>query len=468
MVHHPGTRHIEGHQRGGPLVFGTLLLVLLAGCGGRSDKPAPDRGDVVARPVDVYRRVGLVAGPDEFPVVGSFGTLAGPADSTLVVFGLSLPNSALRFQREPTGFAGAYSVRLSFLRDSVEVRRVDRVERVRVASFDETGRTDESIVYQEVVALTPGQYVVQVEVRDALGTRGMKATDTLDVPDYRVATPRVAGPLLVYRAKGRESRGELPQLIGNPRRTVPYGGDSPRLYLEAYGAVEPLPVLVRVVNDEGTEVWSGNATVERGDSALRRATLDLQTDALPLGRLWVEARAVGDTAHVGRTPLFMTISDSWMVANFEEVLELLAYIANPGELDSLKAASTAERAELWDQFWDRRDPLPATPLNEFREQFFERVRVATYQFGESGTPGWKTDRGQVFIVLGPPDAQYERRLGQQALAAPPNALEWIYENAAGARLQLFFVDRNGFGRYELTPSSESAFRAVARRLRPRD
>jgi len=110
-----------------------------------------------------------------------------------------------------------------------------------------------------------------------------------------------------------------------------------------------------------------------------------------------------------------------------------------------------ERRERWERFWARRDPVPATPINEFREAFFERVRIATEQFGEPGRPGWRTDRGEVFIVLGRPDMVYEEdgRVGDPM--SMRRIIVWIYERGPTGRLELVFEDRSGFGRYELTP-----------------
>ena len=165
-----------------------------------------------------------------------------------------------------------------------------------------------------------------------------------------------------------------------------------------------------------------------------------------------------------RTPFLISISDQWMVANFGEVLRFLEYIANPVEVDSLRRAQGSHRREAWDRFWAKRDPLPATPINEFREQFFERIRVATEQFSETGRPGWDTDRGEVYIVFGAPDQTLERAVGRDA-SARPNLVEWLYESVPGGRLVLQFIDRGGFGHYELTPGSEAAFRTVAVRMR---
>jgi GWxTD domain-containing protein len=324
-------------------------------------------------------------------------------------------------------------------------------------------------VFQQIVALAPGTYDVAVAANDVHSSRGFRTGDTLVVPAYGPLATRLSEPAIVYRSDGRTERDSPPDLILNPRHTAAYGGEAPRIYLEAYGAASPVPVLVQVLDEAGTEVWRAQTTLDRGGESVRFGTVDLPGGTLPLGKLWVQAQSLDAGGPAGpRAALVISISDQWMVANFDEVLEFLRYIARPGEIDSLRVGSPAERREQWEAFWAARDPLPASPINEFREQFFERVRFATEQFGEAGgLPGWRTDRGEVFIVLGPPDYAQDRYLGRNDIAGRPNGIEWLYENVPGGRLTLTFLDRTGFGRYELAPSSESAFRSVAERMKAR-
>ena len=133
--------------------------------------------------------------------------------------------------------------------------------------------------------------------------------------------------------------------------------------------------------------------------------------------------------------------------NVEETLTLLGYIARRSELESLKEAEGEERKRLWLEFWKRRDPYPETPENEYLIEFFERVRYANSYFS-SVEPGWKTDRGRIYIRRGPPD-QVERR----PMSASGPAYEiWSYFEK---NLTFVFVDRMGFGEYELIgPSLE--------------
>ena len=457
---------VGGRLRGGPLCFGAFAG-LLAACGGGPgpEGPTPEDLEAFGRPVEAYQQLGFIAGPGYFPAVADFATLAGPADSTYVLFGLSLPNSALRFNRDPAGFVAEYIVNLTFSRDSLEVKRESRREPVRVSTFAETGRTEETVIFQHLVALAPGTWEVTVQAADANSSRGFRVTDTLDVPAYGPQGIRISAPVVIYRGAGRDSPGAVPDLILNPRHTVAYGGDAPRIYVETYGADAPTPVVVSVFDEADNALWSARATVSQGDASLRRAVLELPSASLPLGKLFVEVRAEAVGRSI-RTPLLISISDQWVVASFEEVLEFLEYIGTRAEIDSLRSGTPAERRRLWDQFWERRDPLPATSDNEYRDDFFARVRYASEHFTEAGgLPGWTTDRGEVYVVLGPPTFAQERYIGREEYVGRPNAIEWLYDNAPGGRLVLLFLDRTSFGRYELTPSSMSAFRSIADRIK---
>jgi GWxTD domain-containing protein len=124
-----------------------------------------------------------------------------------------------------------------------------------------------------------------------------------------------------------------------------------------------------------------------------------------------------------------------------ESIELVRYIAEGEEIEELENAEPDERAAVWEAFWKRRDPTPETEENEYKIEFFRRVRYANEHF--SGvTPGWRTDRGMIYIRYGEPDLveSYPHNID-----GPPYEI-WIY-NSLGRRF--VFIDYDGFGNYEL-------------------
>lgn len=105
--------------------------------------------------------------------------------------------------------------------------------------------------------------------------------------------------------------------------------------------------------------------------------------------------------------------------------EDVVYIITPEELTAFKQLSNdEERDQFIEQFWQRRDPTPDTPENEYREEHYRRIAEANEKF-PAGIPGWKTDRGRIYIIWGPPDeierhptgGNYERPMEEGA--APP-------------------------------------------------
>jgi len=104
------------------------------------------------------------------------------------------------------------------------------------------------------------------------------------------------------------------------------------------------------------------------------------------------------------------------------------------------------RKEFIRDFWEKRDPDPMTEENEFKEEFFRRIEYANNRFNE-GMPGWKTDRGRIYIYFGPPDKIDEAPM--LSLSNLKGALLWVYYRYGFA---VFFVDRRGDGAYILEPT----------------
>ena len=104
------------------------------------------------------------------------------------------------------------------------------------------------------------------------------------------------------------------------------------------------------------------------------------------------------------------------------------------------------RQEFIQDFWAKRDPDPETEENEYKEEFYRRIQYANERFNE-GVPGWKTDRGRIYIYLGAPDkTDFTLLHGFPDIKGP--VMWWIYYRYG---LGIRFVDKDGFGRYTFDP-----------------
>jgi len=138
----------------------------------------------------------------------------------------------------------------------------------------------------------------------------------------------------------------------------------------------------------------------------------------------------------------------------------VAYIITNEERKAFKALATDEERENFiESFWRRRDPDPDTEENEYREEYYERIAYANEKF-TSGIPGWKTDRGRVYIAWGKPDSiesrpaggAYERPSYEGGGSTTTYPFEiWFYRHLEGVGdgLEIEFVDPSGTGEYRM-------------------
>ena len=130
--------------------------------------------------------------------------------------------------------------------------------------------------------------------------------------------------------------------------------------------------------------------------------------------------------------------------------------------DSLK--NDDEREQFIEQFWLRRDPDPDTDVNEYREEYYQRIAYANEHF-TSGIPGWKTDRGRIYIMFGkadqieshPSGGSYDRPAweGGGSTSTYPFEIWWYrYIEGVGSDVEIEFVDPTGSGEYRIARSPD--------------
>jgi GWxTD domain-containing protein len=141
--------------------------------------------------------------------------------------------------------------------------------------------------------------------------------------------------------------------------------------------------------------------------------------------------------------------------------EDVTYIISPEERNAfLQLDTNEEREQFIEQFWLRRSSNPDLPENDFKEEHYRRIAYANEHFA-SGIPGWKTDRGRMYIMWGPADeveshptgGTYDRPMqegGGSTSTYPWETWRWRYLEGIGENIILEFVDPSGSGEYHMT------------------
>jgi len=144
-------------------------------------------------------------------------------------------------------------------------------------------------------------------------------------------------------------------------------------------------------------------------------------------------------------------------ASGKRTFDEIRYVATDKELGEFVELKPGERAKWVQDFWKRRDPTPDTPINEYKLEHYKRLRYAQKKFQWGRKPGWKTDRGKVFIKYGSPNDVELKPMGDVALmggwySKPFEKWSYDYIPYVGTDIQFLFVDLHMTGDYELAGS----------------
>jgi GWxTD domain-containing protein len=138
------------------------------------------------------------------------------------------------------------------------------------------------------------------------------------------------------------------------------------------------------------------------------------------------------------------------------------FLSKPGSHHETGAADLPEHPDpgrdgFIEAFWQKRDPVPATEVNEFKDEYYGRIGQANRLFADGGPNGWLEDRGRIHILLGPP---WERRTYPRGVTFYGKPTEiWYYGS-----FPIVFTDSDWNGTYELDPTARAR---SPHQLRPR-
>ncbi len=416
-------------------------------------------------PTAVYHQMGLIATGSPLSFVGKIAYFATPSiDTTLILASVSIPNRSLSFVREGDSYRAPYEVHLILSQSGNQVASVNSMEIVRVPTFKEINRTDESVIFQHYFKVNPGNYTISFQVRDAASARSTSQEGQITVPALKNGL--LSTPVIVYEASRRITLDSLPRILASPRSSAVFGQDSTvTVYLEGYGMQSRLPVGFVVQNDRGTVLWRDTVLLQRQGNLLSGSL------KVPISKVGIGIANItftrGDATDTVRAPVFVSFGNDIPLLSFDEMLAELRYYAAPERIRALRDAPPERRGTVWADFLRSTDPVPGTPEHEGLQAYFTRILQANIRFREEsgGRSGWLSDRGKVYVSLGEPDQIYEQNtnvpLSSTSVTQRSRVQFWEY---AQYRLRFLFYDESGTGRWRLTPASEADFQSINARL----
>ncbi len=333
-------------------------------------------------------------------------------------------------------------------------------------------------------SLAPGRYRLDVAVVDSVS--GRRSDTALDLEGFATA-PQASDLLLSPQIRATAAGDTVPrpaelrwgQMLVTAAARLNLTPLRPDAYylLEAYSPKADSGTLrLKVADSTGKALLTTAETAVQvpAGGGILKGQLDLgglppgqyaMVAALELGGKTVE-RSAGFTMagldetlekDVARREAAKVTDEGYFEAMGEEDIaeakEPLSLVAEGGELGKWnKDLSLRAKRRFMTDFWKRRDPTPGTPVNETRQLFYDAVAYADKTFGEKGraaVPGWKTDRGRIYVKNGSPDEQLDRL---QAGRSVPYQV-WRYRRGSD-RFYIFADRSNGIGIYQLVHSND--------------
>ena len=157
-----------------------------------------------------------------------------------------------------------------------------------------------------------------------------------------------------------------------------------------------------------------------------------------------------DTLQLTTSPVLSTTFGSMSEEELDDLFEKSVYIASEAEKDRYEALTTVEaKREFMYTFWRARDENPSDDRNQYYQDYLKRIAESNAKFTAAKKDGWKTDRGRVYLIYGPP-SEIERYPNQ--IETKPYEI-WRYESLEGG-VSFVFGDVSGYNDYQLLHSTK--------------
>lgn len=162
------------------------------------------------------------------------------------------------------------------------------------------------------------------------------------------------------------------------------------------------------------------------------------------GKDFPNSRIQAELKTVNKSLLKKTYASYWTnmplsLFNVDLAIDMLRFIVPENKLKELKTGKREEKIAAFEAFWKQRDPSPDTDFNELMAEYYRRIDYAFKEYSSPAQPGFESDMGKYYILLGPPDSRNRTLLGNG------NTREtWSYP-----KVELIFQSTSGFGDYQL-------------------
>ncbi len=372
----------------------------------------------------------------------------GDEDVTSFQTYIQVPYDQLAFVLEDDVYKAKYQVDLLVLSNREPVSDKSWRKNITVFDFKETQSNELFAQWEYIENLKPGNYEFDITVTDLNSYSTAQGRQVVTVKDFSGKGLHVSD-IAFLNDLNIESGGER-KLTPSMKNNIPENAKNFLAYMEIHSRKtgEELTVFYKIIDD----LYGDNRIVKNGtvqitkENEVEYFSLNLADLGLQIGRYMLIVD-ITDGKLFTKTQKNFSVDWAWIpgvIKDFPMAVEQMAYINSDRQQKNLEKLEPAEQLRTFKAFWDSVDTDPLTEESEPMLEYYSRVNYAMQHFNtyKKWQDGWKTDRGRVYILMGPPD--YIEHNPHSASSNPYDV--WYYYFP---RRFYLFVDRTGMGDYRL-------------------
>lgn len=363
---------------------------------------------------------------------------------------VQIPFDIITFVKKEDLYVGSYSLTMIASDDGGERLKEESWERrLEKTLFESTVNPSAYDLTQRSFSIPPGSTLIELHYEDRASRKEFRLTRKIDSRRFDYNLFALSDLMIVSRAEVRDGRRHItPQVDPN----VATLKDGFNVFFEVYNPLVLDKIRVSYIVQRRGQIMLSKAEVQTIKSGSSSFLTRINTSTLPIGpyTISVVASRVDDSTATGIlaqstrsfTVEWLSAGTPISISDLDDAIEQMRYFAKSADLDQIKGASDeAERRVRFEAFWERNNPVPGSQPNRAMVEYYSRVAYANEHF-KHYIDGWKTDRGMVYIIYGPPS--YVDRHPLDVESKPYEV--WEYYDI---QRRFIFVDDSGFGDYRL-------------------
>jgi GWxTD domain-containing protein len=366
---------------------------------------------------------------------------------------VQVPYTEVQFIKAGDAFSAGYTVTISVYDEPKEKIIVEKIwsEKIGAKDFDHTISKNNYNLSMKSFFLAPGKYFIRCAVEDKESGKSFALENVYTIRDF-TTRPALSDIMLISKLTPGNSDSDsvssnikANKILPNISKNVSMKKDGLPFFFEIYSdSSQDLKLNYQIIDSEKKIVLSRD-TIQHVDTGTTQVFYAFGDVELGLGPFQLKV-SMGEKDNYVSTSSKGFLS-RWAgvptaIRDLDKAIEQLVYIASGDEIDEIEEAETqAEKVKRYMAFWKTKDPTPASEQNEVFDEYYRRINYANEEFSHY-VEGWRTDRGMVFIILGPPNNVERHPFDYDS---KPYEVWQYYE----LNKEFVFLDETGFGDYRL-------------------